>query len=354
MVKNIRMLSQQLAQPLFDHPRELVSWMGAIQAQDCIMSKWAVGIRLKSGSLSQVEKALESGEIIRTHVLRPTWHMVVAEDVRWMLQLTGKRIKSACLSWGKNFGIDEPIYSKSYKQLEKILKNNRHLTRLEIGEELSSSGTIADKSQLNCVLSLAETDGLICNGIEKNKKHTYALMDERVPPAKKLYKDEALAMLAQKYFRSHSPASLQDFTWWSGLTITEAKHAIKLIETELVTDRFDSENFYLHESYTQANEVDGALHLLPPYDEFLISYKERVHVLEKKHYPKAFTSYGIFYPVILQNGKIIGNWKKTTKKNLISIETSFFDKQSKTGRKHIKPAEERYKSFITGNRLKSS
>ncbi len=211
MVGNIRMFSQQLVNPMFDNPKDLVSWMGAIQAQDCVMSKWAVGIRLKSPSLQQVEKLLESGEIVRTHVLRPTWHMVAAEDIRWMLKLNGKRLKSTCLSWGKSFGVDEKILSESSKRLEKMLENGRHLAKQEIGDELLLSETITDKNLLSCLLSLAEIDGLVCNGVERNKKHTYALMDERVPPAKDLHKDEMLAMLAQRYFRSHSPASILDF-----------------------------------------------------------------------------------------------------------------------------------------------
>ena len=345
MVGNIRMFSQQLINPMFDTPKDLVSWMGAIQAQDCVMSKWAVGIRLKSPSLQQVEKALESGEIIRTHILRPTWHMIAAEDIRWMLKLTGKRIRSTCLSWGKQVGIDEKMLLKSSSRLGKILENGRHLSKQEIGAELLLSETISDKNVLNCLLSLAEVDGLICNGTEKNKKHTYALMDERVPQGKDLHQDEMLAMLAQRYFRSHSPASLQDFVWWSGVSVTEAKHAIKLIEKELITDRFESEKLYLHTQWTGLLHADNIFHLLPPYDEYLISYKERTHVLPKEYYRKAFNPYGIFYPVTLYNGRIVGNWKKATRKNQLLIETTLFDGQVKANKKLITQAEERYKYF---------
>ncbi|MDL2266226.1 winged helix DNA-binding domain-containing protein, partial [Parabacteroides sp. OttesenSCG-928-G21] len=198
MVKNIRMLSQELVTPQFNKSKDLVAWMGAVQAQDIVMSKWAVGVRLKTPSLADIEQALAAGEIVRTHVLRPTWHMVAAEDIRWMLALTGKRIKAACASWGKSYGVDEQLYPKCCKQLEKLLANGQHLTKTEIGERLMQEKAIENEVQMSCLLSLAEAEGLVCNGVERNKKHTYALLDERVPLCKELTKEEALATLARK------------------------------------------------------------------------------------------------------------------------------------------------------------
>lgn len=346
MIKNIRLRSQQLAQPMFDNPKDLVAWMGAMQGQDYAMVKWAVGIRLKSPSIAKVNKALQNGEILRTHILRPTWHLVMPEDIRWMIMLTGKRIKSSWGSMDKALEIDEKLLLKCNRLLEKILEGNKHLTKKEIMLELEKTGIKTNEPRINRITLAAEADGILCSGTEKDKKHTYALLEERVPPAKDLHKEEALAKLATMYFQSHSPASLNDFVWWSGLPITEARHAINLINSQLIVDKLDSQDLYVHQSYNECTECTDIVHLMPPYDEYLISYKDRTAVLDLDHHPKAFTNYGIFYPVVLYNGKIAGNWKKSIKKGQLTIETTFFDKKLKVSGKLLKEAEERYKEFL--------
>ena len=341
------MLSQQLANPMFDDPKDLVSWMGAVQAQERVMSKWAIGLRMKNPSLQKVEKALETGELVRTHVLRPTWHITAAEDIRWMLQLSEKNVKQAILNWGKSVGIDEQMSKKFNKEIVKILKDGNHLTKPEIEDEVVRQGFITNKRPVNTLLSLAEVAGLICNGVERDKKHTYALMDERIPAGKDYHKDEALATLAQKYFRSHSPASLQDFVWWSGLTTKDAKNAIKLVENELIYNKFTDPNLILHEMWLERlPHTDIIFHLLPPFDEYLISYKDRCHVLLIEDYPKAFNNYGTFYPVVLCGGDILGNWEKISKNGQISFKISYFDELIIVPTKIIKNAEERYRNFI--------
>ena len=348
MIKNIRQISQQLANPVFDNPKDLVAWMGAIQGQDYTMSKWAVGIRLKNPSLKAVEEAFNRGEILRTHVMRPTWHLVAAEDIRWMIGLSGKRIRNAWGSIDKEWGVDEKLLNKCNKQLEKILEG-KNLTKQEVAIELERAGILRDTSWVNRFTLYAEAEGIICSGADKNKKPTYALLEERVAPCRVLDKDESLAKLATMYFRSHSPASLNDFVWWSGLPITEARRAIVLIEEEIIKDRFDSQDLFIHQSHANDVALGDSLHLLPPYDEYLISYKNRIDVLDAEHHPKAFTNYGIFYPVILYNGKVAGNWKKTVKKKEITIESSFFDKKLKVNKKLLKAAEEKYIKFLYEN-----
>lgn len=347
MITNIRVLSQQLATPQFDSPIELVRWMGAMQAQEYTMAKWAIGTRLKSGSLVQVEKALERGEIIRTHVMRPTWHFVPAEDLRWMLQLTGERVRKSFDSYAKKFGIPESTHTACCNLLEKMLRDHNHLTKQEISEGFKQGGITDNDSIAHYFLARAEGTGLVCSGADKNSKVTYALIDERIPYTKELLKDEALAKLARRYFQSHSPASFQDFLWWSGLTITETRRAIQLIEGELINDRYEGYELLVHESWVENKPSEEIVHFLPSFDEYLISYKDRSTVLDTKHYAKAFNNFGIFYPVILHNGKIIGNWKKITKKAGITIETSFFEKKTRVNKKLIKEAENRFLSYLS-------
>ena len=354
MIADIRMFSQQLSCPVFEHPKDLVAWMGAIQAQDYPMSKWAVGTRLKTPTLQAVNAALQRGEILRTHVMRPTWHLVVAEDIRWMLSLTAPRLKAAYNSYAKGRGLDitPQLYEQNKSLIIKILEGNKSLTRQEIETALIQTGSIqadneADKLHVKYSIELAEVEGVVCSGIDKGNKPTYALLDERVPPVRELHREEALARLAERYFKSHSPASLNDFTWWSGLTISEARQAIGLIEKELITDRFTDQKLYVHESLKEAvTPQENALHLLPSFDEYLISYKDRTAVLQPEHHPKAFNNFGTFYPVILHKGKIVGNWNKVTRKGALTVETSFFDPKTRISQKLLEKAAKRYLHFM--------
>lgn len=327
-IPNIRLQNQQLLNPLFCQPKELVSWLGAMQAQNYSMVKWAVGMRLKSATIQTVEEALRKGEILRTHVMRPTWHLVAAEDIRWMLKLSARRIKSANDSFAKGYNLEitDELYAKSYNLLEKILCGNKSLTKQEIAEHFCCSGILveADNHRMTRFMVRAEQEGIVCSGEDKGGKYTYALLEERVPPVPEITKDEALARLARSYFRSHAPAVLQDFIWWSGLPVSEAKQAIYLIESELTAEQWNGQTWYVHEACRTRGKVSGRLHLLPSYDEYLLGYKDRTDVLPKEHYPKAFTNNGLFYPVILHEGQVIGNWSKSAKKGSASIECSWF------------------------------
>lgn len=348
MPANIRLHSQQLTNPIFNRPKDIVSWMGAIQAQNYNMAKWAIGIRLKSATDEIVEKSFQKGEILRTHILRPTWHFIAAEDIRWMLKLSAQRIRSANESFGKNLEITEKLYTKCNRLIEKHLRGNNHLTKQEIGAILEKENIETDINRLNRFLIRAETENIICSGVNRGNKQTYALLDERAAPTKELTKDEALAKLADRYFKSHSPATLTDFSWWSGLSVTEARHAIDLIKSNLIKDRYGNQNeLLIHESSNCHFPTEDVFHFLPSFDEYLISYKDRNATLKEKHRAKAFNNYGTFYPVILHNGQITGNWKLHRNKSGMTIETSFFEKVPNLCKDLINKAEKRYKQFIS-------
>lgn len=344
----IRLLNQQLLNPLFRHPKELVSWMGAMQAQNYSMVRWAVGIRLKSAGIQTVEKALRDGEILRTHVMRPTWHLVAAEDIRWMLKLSAQRIISANESFAKGYGLEisEALYTKSHNLLEKILSGTRGLTRQEIAEHYNRSGIPVDNNRMNRFMARAEQEGVVCSGEDKGGKYSYMLLEERVAPVPEITKDEALARLARSYFRSHAPAVLQDFIWWSGLPVTDAKHAIYLIESELTAEQWKDQTWYIHNASRTRGKISGNLHLLPSYDEFLLGYKDRTDVLPKVHYPKAFTNNGLFFPVVLHEGQVIGNWNKDAKKKSVSIEHSWFQPEISMDEALLNQAKDKYKQFL--------
>lgn len=344
-ITDIRLSAQQLSAPDFDRPADLVDWMGALQAQDYAMSKWAVGIRLKSPSVRAVEDALARGEIVRTHVLRPTWHVVSARDVRWMLELTSPRIVQAVNSYSKGRGLDEKHFSASRNALERILEGHRHLTREEIAAEFGKKGLPSEKTQMTCLMMRAEVEGVVCCGLDKGRERTYALLEERIPAAPRLERDEALSTLATKYFRSHSPATMEDFVWWSGLPVTQARQAVASIAADLAEEKTEYGKMFVHRSCTVKPGCDEILHLLPAYDEYLISYKDRTAVLPREYYPKAFTNFGVFFPVILHKGHIVGNWNRLTKGRTL-LETSFFRPSLRAAKKRIAGAESRYRDFL--------
>ena len=346
MIESLRTYSQQLAEPVFDDAHALVSHMGAVQAQDMTNSKWALGVRLRQPSLRAVQEAVDSGRIVRTHIMRPTWHYVAAEDIRWMLDLTGKRVRAAFLHWFKRAWIDDKILSRFYDSAGKLLSGTDGLTILELTDGLHQAGLDWNADQVKYMLCFGEADGIVCNGRERNRKHTYALLDERVPVNGSVTREEALSLLARKYFSSHSPASLEDFAWWSGLTVTESRKAVQSIERELTANRYEGEKLYVHESCIREAAPEGEVHLLPPYDEYLISYKDRTHVLDPAHSHKAHNNSGIFHPIVFQNGRIVGNWTKKVKKGGVEIEAVPFDHKIKINTRKFGTAADRYRTFL--------
>jgi hypothetical protein len=311
--------------------------MGAIQAQDYTMAKYAIGVRLKSATDKIVEEAITKGEIIRTHVLRPTWHFVAAEDARWMLQLTAKNLNRALSSNNKRLELDERTFTKANSIIEKLLRDGKHLTRKEIMQALEKKGIKTDDLRAGHIMFRAETNLVVCNGIRRDKQFTYALFEERVPPSKRLANEEAFTRLAQRYFSSHGPATVKDFSWWSGLSVKDATTGLELIKSKLTFEKYGDDVYWFSEQ-TGAEKNYNNITLLPAFDEFLISYKSRAISLNMEHAPKAFTGNGIFNPLIVQNAKVIGTWKPQYKKDIAIVPFFFYDFTEKQKQLFIKAA----------------
>ncbi len=321
-IADIRLINQQLAGTNFKTPTEIVSWMGAMQAQDYNMAKWAIGIRLPGLTDKLIEDAFNKGEFLRTHVMRPTWHFVSPENIRWMLNLSKEKIKSACKSRDLHLEITEELYTKCNNIIEKVLTGNKQLTRDKLSVVLENSGIEINSSRMVHFMMRAEIEGIVCSGAIHNKKHTYALIEEIVPRTATLNKDEALAKLAKIYFSSHGPATVQDFVWWSGLSVTEARHALEMVKKDFISETIDSQIYWFPDSRPNKPEEES-MHLLPAFDEYIVSYRDRKAVLPAENHSKAISSNGIFRPVIVRNGKVVGLWKKSGPKN--KITTDFFE-----------------------------
>lgn len=310
----MRLLNQQLISPIFSSPLEVVDWMGAVQAQEPRAVRWAIGLRMKLPALSAVEQALDEGLIVRTHVMRPTWHIVAAQDLRWMLMLCRESNERIFRSYFKSMReeLSQEQCGRAFDVLGDALSGGRSLTVAELEPYFAERNLPHADRQLHAYVLMAENIGLVCSGRLRGTQNTYALIDERIAPQPKLSREEALARLACKYFRSHAPAMLEDFVWWSGLSVTEARRAVALIADELTVERFKGAVYYLHDACRIRGRMAGTVALLPPFDEYLLGYKDRTAVLPVSFQTHAFTNYGIFFPVIMHRGQLVGNWKRTS------------------------------------------
>jgi hypothetical protein len=328
-ISSLRIHNQQIASTNFKTAKELVGWMGAMQAQDYNQAKWAIGARLPHLTEEQIESAFNRGEIIRTHLMRPTWHFVSADDIYWLLELTAKQIKSTTKSRKRDLGLTENDLGKSKEILIKSLEGNRALTREELSVHLNSAGINTYGQRLPHILMDAEIDAIICNGDIQGKKQTYALLAERVPEKKTFTKEEALALLAKKYFTSHGPATLADFVWWSGLPVTDARKALEINKATLISETIGTDTYWFSDSVKLSTSTSDSVYLLPAFDEYLISYKNRSAAITIDHHSKAISNNGIFWPIIVVNGQISGLWKRTLKKDTVLIELDHFRPHNK-------------------------
>ena len=345
-ISAIRLRNQQLVAPTFKTVKDVVGWMGAMQAQDYNQVKWAIGVRLPNLTENQIETAFNNGEIIRTHLMRPTWHFVSADDIYWMLELTAPQIKSALNSRHKELELTETVVLKSYLVLEKALMDSKSLTREELIDELNKAHIATDNQRASHLMLRAEIEGIICSGAIKGKKQTYALLAERVPVKKTLAKDEALAQLAKRYFFSHGPATLYDFVWWSGLLVSDARKGLEMNKSALISETIGTETFWFANNNILPATPHNSIYLLPAFDEFLISYKNRSAVITIEDHRKAISDNGIFRPVILANGQISGLWKRTIKKDTVIIDTEYFRSHNKTELSLIGKAAETFGHFL--------
>ncbi len=313
-IQRIRLHNQLLRGNRFSRPEEVVSYMGAMQSQAVDMAKWAVGLRLPGATLRGIDEAIDSGKIIRTHILRPTWHFVAAHDIHWMLDLSIPRVKPIFESYCRMTNTDEALVMRALRIIERLLEGHNSLTRQEIADRLTTEGIkLEDTYTMNHIMGRAEVERLVCNGRQKGNKQTYALFDEWVPGCSRLSKEEALERLARTFFTSHGPATLQDFVWWSGMLTSDARKAINAIGSDFVPETVNGRTFWFPaDTQLPAGEEPSAL-LLPAFDEFIVSYKDREEILEKEHHRKIITRTGIFSPTLVHDGRVIGSWKKEKK-----------------------------------------
>jgi hypothetical protein len=311
MIINRRLHFQSLAKPRFERAEDVVEWLGAVQAQDFPGAKWAVAQRTTGACDADLERAFNAGSILRTHVLRPTWHFVPAKDIRWMLALTAARLRAIMARQGRWIGLDADTIVRAKRTIAKTLSSGRQMTRAEIGAVVGQR-TLA----LGHIIMQAEFDGIICSGALRGKQHTYALLDERVPATPAIARDEALALLARRYFRSHGPATLKDFTWWSGLSTAECRQGIASVPG-LVSEIIGGTTYWLSDR-APGSERSGRVYLLPNYDEYLVAYADRSAACDEAR------ADAIFANTVVLDGRVVGTWKRTLAAHAVGLDVTLF------------------------------
>ncbi len=344
-ILSTRLRNTGLSPPMFSSAAEAVSHLGAVQAQDFTAAKWALGLRVKNTTDTDIGREFDEGKILRTHVMRPTWHFVMPEDIRWMLELTAPRVKAFLAPINRRLGLDEVLLAKSSSTITQALEGHTFLTRQELGAVLADRGIVPDVQGLGHIISRAELDGLICSGPRRGKQFTWALLEDRVKIRKTLGRAEALKKLACRYFTSHGPAQLKDFSWWSGLSGRDAEAALASIRPDLESAARDGRIYWFFPREDSSSGT-GTAFLLSVYDEYTIAYRDRSDISDTRDIERMIAMGNALTAVIIINGRVAGTWHRAVTKKTIEIRLDPFRDFTITENEAVESEVNRYGRFF--------
>jgi hypothetical protein len=318
----------------------VVAWFGAVQGQEYGPAKWGLALRsLGSPTDAAIERAIDQGRILRTHVLRPTWHFVTPADIRWMLELTGPQVHRRMSTYDGRLGLDAGVMTRATGIFERALGDNRCLTRRELGAHLQRAGLPSGSMALAHIAMHAELEGVICSGPRRGKQSTYALLADRAPAARRLQRDEGLAELTQRYFRSHGPATIRDFVWWSGLKTADAKRGLEMNRARPV--EVDGLRYWtLSRASGGTRRPKTIVHLLPIYDEYLVAYRDHRVV------PRAAYALGSFQHALVIGGQVAGIWRTIPGDGEVGVDVRALRRLTPVERRGLAQAVARYRRFL--------
>jgi hypothetical protein len=342
-----RLRNQRLAGPRSETAEEVVHSLGAVQAQDFGAAKWGVAQRTEGVTDSELDRVFAEGAILRTHLMRPTWHFVVPGDIRWMLQLTAPRVHAANAYYYRKLELDGLTFQRSNKALEKALGAGSSLTRTELARVLEDAGIVARGPRLAYLLMRAELDAVICSGPRRGKQFTYSLLDARAPGSSALTREEALAELATRYFSGHGPALLEDYAWWSGLTLAEARVGVEIAGPKLLRESRNGRSYWRIPSTASSGQTEPAAHLLPNYDEYLIAYRDHDATLDPGLFPnRAALESALGGHILVLDGQVAGGWRRTVQGHDVTVDVAPVRPLSTVHREELQRAAERYGVFL--------
>ncbi|NUU18704.1 winged helix DNA-binding domain-containing protein [Cellulomonas humilata] len=319
-VAHRRLHNQHLSGPALPDPAAVVRHLGASQAQEYAMAKWSLGQRTTGADDAAVQAALDAGTILRTHALRPTWHFVAPEDLRWIQALTGPRVRRLNAYYERQSGIDDALVDRATAAFVGALEGGKHLTRAQVQAALAQAGIEASGVRLAYLLMAAELASVVVSGVLRGKQRTYALVDERVPPTPVLGPDEALAELTRRYFTGHGPATVKDFSWWSSLTLTEIRRGIVLVGDALTSVQVDDIAYWFAPADAPTRDPSPTVHVLQGYDEYAVAYTEGRSVLNIADLVIAPASTNqVIQPLVLDS-QVVGWWRRVVERDGIVAE----------------------------------
>jgi hypothetical protein len=343
-----RLHHQGLVGTPFQKPEDVVQWQGAVQAQDYAGATWALALRSHALTADQIEQAFTDGALLRTHVLRPTWHFVTPADIRWLLALTAPRVHAANAYMYRKLEIDAAVKQRTQAALVRALQDGTHRTREEVRAVLEQAGiTTTGALRFGYLLMQAELDGLICSGPRRGNQFTYTLLEERVPPTASLDRDEALGELTRRYFTSHGPATLRDFVVWSGLTLADARRGIAQVTSRLEQVVIEDQTYWSAGAVAPTDTTGPIAHLLPNYDEYFIGFKDRSAISELvKTSALDAQSTALAGHIIILNGQVVGGWKRTLTKQGVVVACTLVTALTQAQTQSIVVAAQRYAAFL--------
>ena len=336
-----RLGTQRLVGTPFGSPAAVVDGLLAVQSQEYLMARWALGMRCRPTTEAEVEADFTAGLFLRTHVLRPTWHFVSPADIRWLLALTAPRIMRLMAPYERELELGEPLLDRCMGLIAEALRGERALTRAQLGDALEAGG-VADASgrRLGHIAMRAELLALICSGPRAGKQHTYMLLDERAPdPGLRVEGEDALAELARRFFASHGPATAHDLAKWSSLRVSDARTGAALAGDDLRSFEHDGKTWW-HTGAGEGAEISGAL-LLPDYDEGAAGYRD-LRLVMGAPVPGG----AVFKKPLLLDGECVGTWTRRLERGSVDIDLEVFKRIGRAGRAAIEAEAGRFASFL--------
>jgi len=317
-----RLHTQGLAGPGFASPIDAVEAFGAVQAQDHAIALWSLVQRVPGTTVAEVQDLLDEGALLRTHVLRPTWHYVIPADIRWMLALTAPRVHVQNGTYYRRHGFDDDLFERAHAVIRDAVADGAHRTRAEVAAHLAASGIEVSGMALEHLVMHAELEGVICSGPMRGRQQTYALLTDRAPAARELDPDAALAELTRRYFVGHGPATAKDLRWWSSLTLAQIDAGLELVGDELHAAVIDGHTYLAGGPPPDLAAPDAPeVLLLQALDELVVGYAESrdavdVAGLEAMHRDTP----GLPSAIVLIDGQIAGRWRRKVRTNHLDVE----------------------------------
>lgn len=345
-----RLRQQRLIGPPFRSIEETVGALTAVQAQDFAGARWAIAQRVR-GEVTDaaVTAAFDAGRILRTHLLRPTWHFVLPEDLRWLQRLTAPRVQAQNARMQRQLEVDAPLLRRARGIFVRALGHHTHLTREELAGCLAEAGIRAAGTRLAYLVMDAELEAILCSGPLRGRQHTYALVDERLPAesaATRLDRDAALAELTRRYFTSHGPALPEDFAKWSSLTLADIKAGLALAREHLDSIVVDGRAYWFAPSRQRAAFTPPLLHLLPNYDEFL-GYKDYSVTIDPDIARHLMPGKPVAQPhFLVRDGRVLGGWGRTLGARKATISLKLLSPLTRAEQAALAAVVERYARFL--------